>query len=300
MNFDEFCRHFHNEEACFDTLYKDKWPDGYCCVRCGHGHASLIRTRRLPLYECLNCRYQASLISGTVMEGSRTPLHKWFKAIFLLASSEACTNAVKLAVTINVTYKTAWLIMHKIRFVMSQTNGQELLSGIVRVNAAVYGKPHNPTVLRHPSEHPLLVGASINIRGEMAHVKIIQVLPEHLSANGILRTGTNDFVARYVASPTADLTVETKRYNLRGYQPLLLCCKEASNWMKDVYHGIGPKHLQVYLDEFCYRLNRSLRNESPLLQLFKLCASATAITYKRLTRSHPQYPHHQIQISAAA
>lgn len=273
-----------------EALYEAKWPEGYCCARCGHRHASVTRTRRLPLYECLNCRYQASLISGTVMEGSRTPLHKWFKAIYLLACS-GWTNAVKLASIIEVTYKTAWLIMHKIRFIMSQSNSKELLTGIVHVKASVYGKPYNPTIYRHASEHPLLAGASINDSGEITRLKIVQVRPEHLSDKYILRSGTNDFVARHVTSSTTDLTIETKRYNLRGYQPLLLRCKEASNWMNDVYHGIGPKHLQVYLDEFCYRLNDMLRNESSLWPLFKQCASTSAITYKKLTRPKPQYSH---------
>ncbi|MBW7473172.1 IS1595 family transposase [Paenibacillus oenotherae] len=297
LNFEEFCNHFHNEKACFEVLYRAKWPSGFCCVRCGHRNASLICTRRLPLYECLGCGYQASLITGTIMEGSRTPLHKWFQAIFLLASPDASTNAVKLSSIIKVTYKTAWLIMHKIRFAMSQATAHELLTGIVRVNAAVYGKPYNPTVNRHPQEHPLLVGASISPHGEITHVKMMQLQSAHLSPNGILRSGTAHFVERHVEA-SSDVTVETKRYNLRGHQPLIQWCRRASNWMKDVYHGIGPKHLQVYLDEFCYRLNHTLRHESAFEPLFKQCATTAPITYARLTRNH-SCPR-RIQLSAVA
>ncbi|MBW7475029.1 transposase [Paenibacillus oenotherae] len=287
LSFEDFCRRFHAEEACFDILYAAKWPDGYSCPRCQSNQASLIRTRRLPLYQCLNCHYQASLTTGTIMEGSRTPLNKWFRAVFLFACPNTPINAVKLAAAIEVTYKTAWLILHKLRFAMSQSNASELLGGIVRVNAAVYGRPYNPTIHRHKGEHPLLVGASINRQGEPLHIKIKQVQAEHLSCNSssVLRSGTEYFIKRNV-TVDADITVETKRYNLRGFQPLLRRCKEASNWINTIYHGIGPKHLQAYLDEFCFKLNHSLQQESAFHKLFQLFATTETITYAALTRSN--------------
>lgn len=300
LSFEEFCRRFHTEEACIEILFKNKWPNGYCCPRCSHTRASEIRSRRLPLYECLDCHYQVSLIKDTVMEGSRTSLIKWFQTIYLLACPHMVINAVKLAAAISVTYKTAWLILHKLRFVIVQANANRLLEGIVRVNAAVYGRPHNPTIHRHKQEHPLLVGASLNPQGELTHIKIKQILPEHLSPNGILRCSTDHFVKHNVSSTmVSDISIETRRYHLRGYQPLVLCCKRASNWMKEVYHGIGPKHLQTYLDEFCFHLNHSLQYESAVDQLFQLAASTMTITYATLTRNNRIVLKQTLNLSAA-
>lgn len=286
LSFEEFCSRFHSEEVCIEALFKSKWPNGYCCPRCGYTRACEIRTRRLPLYECLVCHYQVSLIKDTVMEGSRTSLIKWFQAIFLLACPHMVMNAVKLAAAISVTYKTAWLILHKLRFIIIQANASMLLEGTVRVNAAVYGRPYNPTVHRHKQEHPLLVGASLDPQGELTHIKIKQLLPEHLSPNGVLRYGTDHFVKHNVSSSrVSDIAIETRRYYLRGYQPLLLCCKRASNWMNEVYHGIGPKHLQAYLDEFCFHWNHPMQNVSAINRLFQLAASTKTITYATLTRN---------------
>ncbi|HEY0826887.1 MAG TPA: transposase, partial [Bacilli bacterium] len=78
-----FLARFPTEEACVDYLIEQKWPAGYACDRCGCRSAYRTHTRRLPLFECMDCLYQASPIVGTVMEGSRTPMRKWFVALFL-------------------------------------------------------------------------------------------------------------------------------------------------------------------------------------------------------------------------
>lgn len=97
-----------DEEACIRVLYEAKWPDGFRCPRCGHGHAYSIATRKLPLYECSQCSKQTSLIVGTIFQGTRTPLHLWFQAIWL-HSRPLSINALQLSKKIHVTYKTAWL-----------------------------------------------------------------------------------------------------------------------------------------------------------------------------------------------
>lgn len=71
-----FQEHFPNEEACYEHLFKVKWPDGFVCPKCGHPKCHKIRTRRL--YQCAKCRHQASVIVDTVMEHSHLPLPKWF------------------------------------------------------------------------------------------------------------------------------------------------------------------------------------------------------------------------------
>jgi transposase-like protein len=80
-----FVARFNSEEACADYLFQIKWPHGFVCPRCHHHDYYKMTTRRLPLYECAHCHHQASLTVGTVMEGSRTPLQKWFIAFYRLS-----------------------------------------------------------------------------------------------------------------------------------------------------------------------------------------------------------------------
>jgi hypothetical protein len=77
---------------------------------------------------------------GLYWQAVGTSLHKWLTAIFLTSRTEQGTNAVALSKIIGVTYKTAWLILHKIHHAMSAADQGKLLSGIVQVNSAVYGK----------------------------------------------------------------------------------------------------------------------------------------------------------------
>jgi transposase-like protein len=114
LTLEEFVQKFNTEQACADYLYEQKWPDGYCCPRCEERQASKITTRRLHLYECLHCGHQASLTVGTVMENSSTDLRKWFTA-FYLVSRQWGISAVELRDRIEVTYKTAWLMLMFIR-----------------------------------------------------------------------------------------------------------------------------------------------------------------------------------------
>ncbi|MDF2646057.1 MAG: hypothetical protein K0Q73_1862 [Paenibacillus sp.] len=177
---EQFQQQFPTEEACIDYFFWTKWPSGFSCPHCGHSRAYITSTRRLPLYECLQCHHQTSLTAGTIMAGSRTSLHKWLTAIFLISGTEQGTNAVALSKIISVTYKTAWLILHKIRHAISTADQGTLLSGIVQVNSAVYGKPYNPYFRNHPQEHYLLAGSSLNIQGEPSYIKLKLVPKIHV------------------------------------------------------------------------------------------------------------------------
>ncbi|MCQ6558919.1 transposase [Paenibacillus mendelii] len=299
MSFEEFRLTYHCEEACLETLCAIKWPDGYCCPRCAHQSAYIIRTRRLPLFECRACHHQASLISSTVMEGSKTPLHKWFQAIYLVASPSININATYLAELIQVTYKTAWLILHKLRNAISQADSLEILKGSVRVNAALYGKPYNPYHLSHPQEHPLLSGASIDAQGNIAYVKIKQVPKSHISQTTILRSGIDDFVQTNVDPKTEDVTIVKLRYPKFSFKPLYDLCKNANLRINETFHGIGGKHLQAYLDEYCFLINFSNKDRSTLDQLMRICTILPPITYKSLIHRGFTEPRRTTTLSAA-
>jgi hypothetical protein len=289
MNLEELLHHFSTDKACAEALLAAKWPNGFACSHCGHDHAYTITTRKQPLFECAVCGHQTSLIAGTVMEGSRTPLRKWFHALLLISLQPLGINAVQLRAIIGVTYKTAWLLLHKLRHAMNQDHTGTMLSGIVRINSAVYGKPYNSTVLRHPQEQPLLVGASMTSLGEPIQVKIKRVACEHLRERSVIPDGTRAFIECEVESDTTDVQSVTARFGSGRFSKLLNIAKEASGWINSTFNGIGPKHLQAYLDEFCYRMNGKLQSigVSMFNHLTRVCATTHSITYLDLTGSSP-------------
>ena len=82
----EFMQMYPTEEDCRQALFAHRWPQGFCCRRCGHEKAWYLQGR--GLYECAGCHYQGSLTAGTVLSCTRTDLRKWFLAIWLLASTK--------------------------------------------------------------------------------------------------------------------------------------------------------------------------------------------------------------------
>ena len=78
MTFNEFVKRFSTEEQCRDYLFQLRWPKGFKCPRCG---GEEYRSLRSTLFDCKACKYQVSVIAGTIFQDTRTPLTTWFTAI---------------------------------------------------------------------------------------------------------------------------------------------------------------------------------------------------------------------------
>ncbi len=274
-NFEVFCRRFEREDDCVRFLFDAKWPNGFRCPHCENSQYYLISTRKLPLYECRACRAQTSLIKGTIMEGSRTPLLLWLQAIYL-HTQPIQINARQLSTTIGVTYKTAWLICHKIRHAMSRADSKQLLTGIVRITDAVYSRRFTSTFEWHKQEQPLLIGASDNEEGDIGYMKIKlqskKPLPDKYDC-----PNTQPFIQQYVDPQAAANVTITRRYGKSMNKKLVLEGNHVTWWLGRLFRGVGPKHLQVYLDQYCYYHNRVAH--SLFDNLLSDCSTTQTIIY---------------------
>ena len=95
MNLREFMDRFKTENDCREHFFRLRWPDGFKCPKCGHSEYSFIKYRNL--YQCLECKHQASLTAGTVMHKSHTGLREWFLAIYLFTQDKRGISAVQLS-----------------------------------------------------------------------------------------------------------------------------------------------------------------------------------------------------------
>src|SRR6202012_1469646 len=97
------------------------WPEGPVCPHCGAmGRITLVKGGRAGLKRCGDCKKQFTCKIGTVFEWSHIPIHKWFQAAHLLASSKKGISAHQLHRTLKVTYKTAWFMAHRLREAMRE------------------------------------------------------------------------------------------------------------------------------------------------------------------------------------
>ena len=74
------------------------------------------------MFLCNVCRNKFTVRTGTVMERSHVPLHKWLLATHLMAASKKGMSAKQLERMLGVTYKTAWFLAHRIREAMDEAN----------------------------------------------------------------------------------------------------------------------------------------------------------------------------------
>ena len=114
---------FHNEEAAFEWVEAQLWPNGPVCPHCGNADASKIgrlngKTTRPGLRKCYDCRKPFTVRMGTIFEDSHLPLRLWLQAIHLLCSSKKGISTRQLQRTLGCGMKTAWHLGHRIRHAM--------------------------------------------------------------------------------------------------------------------------------------------------------------------------------------
>ena len=296
INLIQFQKRFATEEACQDHLFNFKWPEGYRCPRCGHTRVYETKTRRLKLFECTDCSYQATVTVNTVMEKSRTDLRIWFWAIYLVSHDKRGVSANMLSKELGISYKTAWLTLHKIRHAMGLRDSQYLLAGIIELDDAFFGAPTEGGKRGRGTEKTkVLVGLSLSHQGHPLYLKMRVVddlksstlksfAQRTISPNSIVST---DLYSTYKVLASDGYQHEAREFNVKDNPDHLhwlhTIVSNAKAFIGGTYHGLDAKHLQAYLDEFCYRFNRRGFKGKLFYRLLNCCVACSSITFSELT-----------------
>src|SRR5207302_7012238 len=90
------------------------------------------------------CRKQFSVLTGTIFHGSKIPVRSWVFVIFEMCSSKNGVSAREIERKYDLTPKTAWFMMHRIREAMKREPMAGLLTGRVVADETYWGgKPSN-------------------------------------------------------------------------------------------------------------------------------------------------------------
>lgn len=140
LSMPEFFEQYGSAQQCEDLVRTWRWPQGFVCPRCGGGaaHSEFRRHDRL-YFQCGSCRYQCSLVSGTVFESSKLPLPTSFLAMHLMTQAKNSVSALELKRRLGVSYPTAWLLKHKLMQVMLDREQWRRLTGRVEIDDAYLG-----------------------------------------------------------------------------------------------------------------------------------------------------------------
>jgi transposase-like protein len=120
MNLVELIERYGSEDRSRARLEELRWPEGVECPRCNS--KSIVELEDRHQYQCRSCRYQFSVTAGTIFHDTHLPLWKWFLAVYLIVESKKGISANQLKRTLNVSYKTAWYLCHRIRAALDEVD----------------------------------------------------------------------------------------------------------------------------------------------------------------------------------
>ncbi|WP_081609005.1 IS1595 family transposase [Paramagnetospirillum caucaseum] len=292
-----FLRRFPDDAACASYLHEKRWPDGFVCPACGACKGWELSSKRWT-WECGECGRQTSVTAGTVMHRSKVSLRTWFLAAHIMATHSNGMSALQMQAHLGLgSYKTAWLLLHKLRRAMVNPE-RDLLVGDVEVDET--------TLPYRTKRDPVGGGQGRSTIGKMVVVGAVELLEGNAPGRIRLETvpdysgSTLKGFIRDVVEPRSEIWTDgNESYaGMTGYShhPRVIGNMAAhilmpwihrvfsnlKRWAMGTYHGLRKKHIASYLDEFVFRWNRRRWRQVAFDKLLGLSVRIPPMGYREL------------------
>lgn len=283
----EFHRLFPDNNACLQYLSDLKWSGGFLCPQCGHNH--FCKADRHLDRQCTRCNSISSPTSGTLFHKVKFPLLKAFYVVYYMSTSKKGISSTELSRKLELRQKTCWLFKRKVTEAM-KSSGKYLMTGKVEVDETAVGGQESGAIGRKNIKKKLVVFA-IERRGKGIARVYGKVIPKSSSKE------LGGFMKQFI-----DKDAEVKTDEWTGYKPLkedfkkltqVKSGKKGENfpemhriimgfkgWLRGMHHH--AEHLQAYVDEYTYRLNRNYMGKEIFQNLMDRMVAHTPCTYKMI------------------
>lgn len=290
---------FHDEAKATAHLEANRWPNGVTCPHCGSDRVRKMEgATQAGMFLCNDCRDKFTVRTGSVMERSHVPLHKWLLATHLMAASKKGMSALQMSRMIGVTYKTAWFLCHRIREAMDGADSGAPLGGPDKVVEAdetyVGGKARN-RAFRKPAEKKPVV-ALVERDGEVRSFHVANVTAKQL--RGLIVTNV-DRASHLMTDESPVYTRVGREFN--GHSVVNHSAKEyvktggfkhsntAENFFSifkrgviGTYHHMSEAHLGRYCREFDMRYNSRTLTDGERAAAIVKGMVGRRLTYRRI------------------
>ncbi|MBT7716743.1 MAG: IS1595 family transposase [Deltaproteobacteria bacterium] len=278
----EFLEHYGTEEQCRSALENARWPNGFVCRNCGSRTYCYVRSRKL--FQCNRCHHQTTVTRDTVFHSTKTPLTKWFLAMFFISQSKNGISILELKRHLGVAYQTAWSIKHKLMQVMLERDEKKRLSRIIEADDAYLGgeKPGGKRGRGSENKQPFIAAVETDDKNHPIYLKLTPLISftkkeikawakKYLSKDSIVVTdgfrcfnGFDEANYNHVARVIGKGNKSTNDPSFNWVNTVLGNVKNA---ITGTYHSSRAGYASRYLAEFQYRFNRrfNLRAMMPRL-----------------------------------
>ena len=294
----EAIRYFADPDRCLDLLSAIRWPHGPVCPRCNSQRYGFLKSR--SVWQCKDCRKQYTAKLGTIFEDSPIPLDKWFCALWMITSAKNGVSSYEVARALDVTQKTAWFMMHRIRLALQKGSIDRKLMGDVEVDETYIGgearNMHKDKQLKLRREEGYLRKAIVvgmlerkgEVRMEMvnrASSKFLEaVVKKHVVPgsnlisdqwHGYMRVG-KEYAHKIINHAEAYVKGNIHTNSIESFWSLL------KRGIKGTYVSVEPFHLFRYLDEQSFRFNTRKDNDQGRFMSALSSIPGKRVTYEQL------------------
>jgi len=268
---------YSNEAAARKHLEGIRWAKGAYCPFCGEvGEVKALggAAAEKGLYHCKPCRKKFTVTVGTVFERSHIPLTKWLAAFHMMCASKKGVSAHQVHRMLDITYKSAWFMCHRIREAM-KAKGLTPMGGEGKTVEAdetyIGGKERNKHKAKREARNIGGVGKAMvfslverggHVRSQHLHTINTRNLKDILAAQ--LKRGTavmTDDAGQY-RHVGRDFPHESVNHGIGEYvrggahtntiESYFAILKRGVN---GTFHHVSQQHLKRYLAEFDFRYN---------------------------------------------
>jgi len=269
----DIVKRFDTEEKCIEHFERIRWPQGLVCIRCGKSRVFRYKTagktgKMRHLYQCVDCKYNFSVTTGTVFHDSHLPLTKWFLAIYLICSAKKGVSAKHLQRHLSIGYEAAWYMAHRIRLAMQEDEDFCLkFAGICEVDETyIGGKAKGPrgrgaankipvVAIKERTSGKVLMKAVKNVKAST----LANFIRGHAAPGAEIHTDEYTSYLWLDASEFVHNAVNHKEtyvkdgyIHVNGIENVWSLFKRA---ITGVFHKVSAKYLPLYLNEFAFRFN---------------------------------------------
>ncbi len=281
----EFRSKFVDDDSCYAYLADLKWKDGYQCPKC----KNTKYCKGVDKYErqCTKCAYLESPTAGTLFHKVKFSILKAFWIIYYVSTSKKGIASTELSRKLELRQKTCWLFKQKVMQAMASRGNNPLL-GKVEVDEFVVGQQEEGVVGRKNKDKRLVVIAIEKSKKGATRIYAKRIdrstkknlktfMDENISTNASITTDAWSSY-RSLEKEMPNLTTEKSTKKGSNFSIMHRVIMGFKSWLRGT-HG-HAKHLQYYLDEYCYRYNRNKMKEGIFDNLLNRMLNHQPMPYK--------------------